>query len=135
MSLLPRIWLRYGCHRYLLHLSENVIGVFSPYALKDGCRKTSFVKGPTMNGEFGRPRLEIEGLLWITWQYFVHQVIPDGVHSARLKHYRGHFFHRRRSPRVLRGARLVLVFLDPPMILLLALPRHLPAYSLSLGHA
>ena len=75
-----------------VHLSEHVIGVFPSYALKDGCRKASFVKGPSMNGESGRPRPELGGLLWIAWQYSVCQVIPDGVHPARLGHYRGHFF-------------------------------------------
>ena len=34
-----------------VHLSKNVIGVFPSYALKDGCRKASFVKDPSMNGE------------------------------------------------------------------------------------
>ena len=75
-----------------MHLSEHVIGIFLSYALKDGCRKASFVKGPPMNGESSRPRPELGGLLWIAWQYSVHQVIPDGVHPARLGHYRGHFF-------------------------------------------
>ena len=75
-----------------MHLSEHVIGVFPSYALKDGCRKASFVKGPRMNGESGRHRPKLGELLWIVWQYFVHQVVPDGVHPARLEHYRGHFF-------------------------------------------
>ena len=34
-----------------MHLYEHVIGVFLSYALKDGCRKASFIKGPQMNGE------------------------------------------------------------------------------------
>ena len=63
-----------------MHLSKHVISVFPSYALKDGCRKASFVKGPPMNGESSRPRLELGGLLWIAWQYSVHQVIPDGVY-------------------------------------------------------
>ena len=42
----------------------------------------------------------------------------------------GTLLHRRRLPRVLGGARPVSVFLDPPVMLLLALPGHLPAYSL-----
>ena len=29
-----------------MYLSEHVIGVFLSYALKDGCRKSSFIKGP-----------------------------------------------------------------------------------------
>ena len=75
-----------------MHLSEHVIGVFFSYALKDGCREALFIKGPPMNGESSRPRPKLGGLLWIAWQYFVHQVILDGVHPARLGHYRGHFF-------------------------------------------
>ena len=46
-----------------MHLSEHVIGVFLSYVLKDGCRKASFIKGPSMNGESSRPRLELGGLL------------------------------------------------------------------------
>ena len=75
-----------------IHLFEHVIDVFPSYALMDGCRKASFVKGPPMNGESGRPRPDLEGLFWIAWQYSVHQVIPDRVHPARFGHYRGHFF-------------------------------------------
>ena len=44
-----------------VHLFEHVIGVFPSYALKDGCRKVSFVKDPPMNVESGRPRLELGG--------------------------------------------------------------------------
>ena len=75
-----------------MHLSEHVVGVFLSYALKDGCRKASFIKGTSMNGESSLPRPGLRGLLWIARQYLVHQVIPDGVHLARLGHYRGHFF-------------------------------------------
>ena len=74
-----------------MHLSKHVIGVFLFYALKDGCRKASFIKGPLMNGESSRPRSELGSLLWIAWRYFVHQVIPDLVHPARLEHHWGHF--------------------------------------------
>ena len=70
-----------------MHLSVHVIGFFLSYALKYGCREASFIKGPPMNGESSRPRPEHGGLLWIAWQYFVHQVILDGVHPARLGHY------------------------------------------------
>ena len=76
----------------LMYLSEHVIGIFLSYALKDGCRKASFIKGPPMNGESSWPRPELGGLLWIAWQYSVHQITPDGVHPARLEHYQGHFF-------------------------------------------
>ena len=75
-----------------MHLSEHIIGVFLSYALKDGCRKASFIKGPPMNGESRRPRPELGGLIWIAWQYSVHQVIQAGVHQAQLRNYRGHFF-------------------------------------------
>ena len=34
-----------------MHLSEHVIGVFLSHALKDGCRKASFIKGPPIDGE------------------------------------------------------------------------------------
>ena len=34
-----------------VHLFDHVIGIFPSYALKDGCRKASFVKGPLMNGD------------------------------------------------------------------------------------
>ena len=61
-----------------MHLFEHVIGVFLSYALKDGCRKASFIKGTLMNGESSRPCLELGGLLWIAWQYSVHQVVPMG---------------------------------------------------------
>ena len=76
----------------LMHLSEHVIGVFLSYALKDGCRKASFIKGHPMNGESSQPRSKLGGFLWIAWQYSVHQVIPDEVHQTQLRHYRGHFF-------------------------------------------
>ena len=75
-----------------MHLFEHVIGVFLSYAFKDGCREASFIKGPPINGESSRPRSELGCLLWITWQYSVYQVILDGVHPARLRHYRGYFF-------------------------------------------
>ena len=75
-----------------MHLSENIVGVFLSYAFKDGCREASFLKGPPMNGEPSRPHPKFGGLLWIAWQCFVHQVVPDGVHPARLRHYQGHFF-------------------------------------------
>ena len=75
-----------------MHLFEHVIGAFLSYALKDGCRKASFIKGPPMNGESSRPCSELGSLLWIAWRYSVHQVIPYGVHSALLGHNWGHFF-------------------------------------------
>ena len=65
-----------------MHLSEHVIGVFLSYALKDGCRKASFIKGPSMNGEFNRPLPELGGLLWIAWQYFVTDPLPSDKKSA-----------------------------------------------------
>ena len=75
-----------------MHLSEHVIDVFLSHALEDGCKKTSFIKGPPMDGEPGRPCPELVSLLWVAWKYSVHQVILDGFHLARLGHYRGHFF-------------------------------------------
>ena len=75
-----------------MHLSDHVIGVFLSYALKDGCREVSFIKGPLMNGESSRPLSKLGCLLWIAWQYSVHQVISDGVYPARFGHYLGHFF-------------------------------------------
>ena len=35
----------------LVYLSEYVVGVFLPYALKNGCREASFIKGSSMNDE------------------------------------------------------------------------------------
>ena len=62
----------------LVYLPEYVVGVFLPYALKNGHRKASFIKGPPMNGESCRPRSEFGCLLWVAWQCTIHQVIPDG---------------------------------------------------------
>ena len=76
-----------------MYLYEQVIGVFLSYALKDGCRKASFIKGPSMDGESSRPRSELGGLLRIAWKGSVHQVILDRVHPARLEHYQGHLFN------------------------------------------
>ena len=38
-----------------MHLPEYVIGVFFPYALKNGHREASFIKDPLMSGESCRP--------------------------------------------------------------------------------
>ena len=70
----------------LVYLPEYVVVVFLPYTLKNGRREASFIKGPPMNGESYRPRFEFGRLLWVSWQCTVHQVIPDGVHSARFGH-------------------------------------------------
>ena len=75
-----------------MHLSEHIVGIFISYAFKDGCREASFKKGPPMNGEHSRPHPELGGFLWISWHCSVHQIVLDGVHQARLGHYRGHFF-------------------------------------------
>ena len=75
-----------------MHLFEHIVGVFLYYAFKDGCREALFIKGPPVNSEPSRPRPKLGGLFWIAWQCSVHQVVPDGVHPARLGHYRGHFF-------------------------------------------
>ena len=34
-----------------VHLSKYVVGIFLSYALKEGCRKTSFIKGPSQKNE------------------------------------------------------------------------------------
>ena len=47
----------------LVYLPEYVVGVFLPYALKNGRREASFIKGPLMNGESCRPRSEFGRLL------------------------------------------------------------------------
>ena len=75
----------------LVYLPEYVVGIFLPYALKNGRREASFIKGPSMNGESCRPRSEFGRLLWVAWQCTIHQVIPDGVHLARFGHHRGDF--------------------------------------------
>ena len=67
-----------------MHLSEHIVAIFLSYAFKDGSREASFIKGPPMNGEPRRPRPELGGLLWITWECSVHQIVPNGVHLARL---------------------------------------------------
>ena len=43
-----------------VYLPEYVIDVFLPYALKDGRREASFIKGPPMNGESYRPCLSLD---------------------------------------------------------------------------
>ena len=75
----------------LVYLPEYVVGIFLPYALKNGRREASFIKGPLMNGESCRPRSEFGRLLWVTGQCTIHQVIPDGVHPAWFEHKRGDF--------------------------------------------
>ena len=75
----------------LVYLPEYVVGVFLPYALENGRREASFIKGPLMNGESCRPRSEFGRLLWVAWQCTIHQVILDGVHPARFGHHRGDF--------------------------------------------
>ena len=74
-----------------VYLPEYVVGVFLPYALKNGRREASFIKGSPMNSESYRPRPKLGCLLWVAWQRTFHQVIPDGVHPARFKHHRGDF--------------------------------------------
>ena len=76
----------------LVYLPEYVVGVFLPYALKNGRREASFIKGVSMNGESCQPRSQFGLLLWVTWQCTIYQVIPDGVHPALLGHHRGVFF-------------------------------------------
>ena len=75
----------------LVYLPEYVVGVFLLYALENGRREASFIKGPPMNGESCRPSYEFGRLLWVSWQCTIHQVIPDGVHPARFRHHRGDF--------------------------------------------
>ena len=75
----------------LVYLPEYVVGIFLPYALKNGRREASFIKGPLMNGESCRPCYEFRRLLWVAWQCTIHQVISDGVHLAWFGHHRGDF--------------------------------------------
>ena len=75
----------------LVYLPKYVVGVFLPYALKDGRKEASFIKGPPMNGESCQPCSEFGRLLWVAWQCTIHQVILDGVHPARFGHHRGDF--------------------------------------------
>ena len=75
----------------LMYFPEYVVGVFLPYALKNGRREASFIKGSPMNGESYQSRSEFGRLLWVAWQFTIYQVIPDGVHPARLGHHRGDF--------------------------------------------
>ena len=75
----------------LVYFPEYVVGVFLSYALKNGHREASLVKGPPMNGKHYRPRSELGRLLWVSWQFTIYQVIPDGVHPAQFGHHRGDF--------------------------------------------
>ena len=34
-----------------MHLSKYVVGIFISYAFEEGCRKTSFIKGPLQKSE------------------------------------------------------------------------------------
>ena len=68
----------------LVYLPEYVVGVFLPYSIKNERRKATFIKGPPMNGESFQPCSEFGCLIWVAWQCTIHQVIPDGVHPARL---------------------------------------------------
>ena len=67
-----------------MHLPEYVVGVFLSYALEDGCRKASFIKGSLMEGESSQPRSELGRLLRIVGQCSFHQVIQCRVHPAQL---------------------------------------------------
>ena len=44
----------------LVYLPEYVVGVFLPYALKNGRREASSIKGPPMNGESCRLALSLD---------------------------------------------------------------------------
>ena len=71
-----------------MHFPKYVIGVFLPYALKNGCGEASFIKGPSMDGESYRPCFEFKYLIRVAWQRSFHQVIPDGVHPAWFRHHK-----------------------------------------------
>ena len=75
----------------LVYFLEYVVGVFLSYALKNGRREASLIKGSLVNGEPCRPRPKLGRLLWVAWQFTIYQVIPDGVHPARFGHHRGDF--------------------------------------------
>ena len=75
----------------LVYFPEYVVGIFLPYALENGRREASFIKGPSMNGEPCRPYSGIGRLLWVAWQCTIYHVIPYGVHPARFGHHRGDF--------------------------------------------
>ena len=38
-----------------IYLSEYVVGIFLPYAFEEGCRKTSFIKGPPQKRKSSLP--------------------------------------------------------------------------------
>ena len=75
----------------LVYFPEYVVGVFLPYAIKNGRREASFIKGSPMNSESCRPHSEFGLLLWVAWKFTIYQVIPYGVHPARFRHHRGDF--------------------------------------------
>ena len=49
----------------LVYLPEYVVGVFLPYAFKNGRREASFIKGPPMNSESCQPHFAVGRLLWV----------------------------------------------------------------------
>ena len=75
----------------LVYFPEYVVGVFLSYALKNGRREASLIKGSPMNGEPCRSYSKLGRLLWVAWQFTIYQVIPDGVHPARFRHHMGDF--------------------------------------------
>ena len=106
-----------------MNLSEHIVGVFLSYAFKDGCKETSFIKGPSMNGEPSRPRPWRPPLDRSTM--FRLPSSPRWGPSSSARTLPGTLLHRRQ----------VSVCLDPPVMLLLAFLGHLPSYSLPLRHA
>ena len=73
----------------LVYFPEYVVGFLFSYALKNGHREASLIKGSPMNGEPCRSRSKVGRLLWVSWQFTIYQVIPNGVHPVRFGHHRG----------------------------------------------
>ena len=120
-----------------MHLYEHVIGDFLSYALKDGCRKASFIKGPPMNGEPSRPRPKLGGPPLDRLAIFRPPSNPRWSPSSSALTLSGTLLHRQTftegSRRCSTGTNLSRSSRDA--ILLLAFPGHMLVNSLPLGHA
>ena len=74
-----------------VYFPKYIVGICPSYTLEDGCGKTTFIEGPPINGKPGRSCPKLRRLLRVAWQCSFHQIVPYGVHPARLRHDRGDF--------------------------------------------
>ena len=115
----------------LVYLPEYVVGVFLPYALKNGRREALFIKGPLMNGESCRPCFESP--LGRLAMYYPPSN-PRWGPSSSVRTSQGRLLRCRCLLRVLEGARQVSVC--PGLLVRLSpiLPRHQLENSMLLVH-